>query len=852
MKIDQDISNWLEFYDKLNKDDKKDSKKRKREDNQNGLNELRLTGLENLYSHVKEQKLTGRNLTNFLTKLEFTFRMTKEYIKKDKNNNNSSSDDYMILLLLALCSVMIELIQDIKLESYEKGRKFNVVKYLEKSMEEISKNHKPFKLFKLSFGQVNDAIKKNKLENNKKQKEEEEEEQEDEVYEEFSENETSEEEEVYDNNGYVKDGFVVDDDYEDEDYDPYEDYEEYEEEEEEEPNYEEIINNSNSNNKKLNKKFLEEFNKFSEKYRNSSEKDIEYYCAQDKKVREEFLNKMKEINNSEITEEPILFKLINLNIPKDQKNHIINNYFSIVNSMHDNNKLKTWLNNVLKIPFGKYMGTDLKEIKKKDVTKFMHQLKNDMDSAVWGHEEAKRTIIQMMGQKITNPDSKGNVLGIWGPPGNGKTTLIKEGIAKAMNKPFVFISLGGAGDASFLDGHSYTYEGSVCGRIARGLMESKCMNPIIYFDELDKISTGSKGEEITNLLVHLIDPVQNSHFRDKYFHGIDLDLSKVTFIFSFNEPHNVNHILMDRIKTVETKYLLPVQKLHIAKNYMLPKIFEDIGINESSIQFPDSTINSIINKYTYEGGVRKMKTVLYSICRELNVRNMMKSKFHNRVVKFPFKVKSSYIKELVKEYREIDKEKIHDEDKIGIVNGMWAGSSGVGGILSIETMFYPSKSLLETKTTGSLEKVIKESIEVACSLAWSRLDEKQKVFWMNKWKDKPEGFHVHCPDGATPKDGPSAGAAITLAIYSLLTDNKVRHDVSMTGEINLKGKVTKIGGLEEKLQGAKFAGVKLALVPKENEKDLLKIKERNSKLLDSNFKVEIVENFDDVLSYALA
>jgi ATP-dependent Lon protease len=284
---------------------------------------------------------------------------------------------------------------------------------------------------------------------------------------------------------------------------------------------------------------------------------------------------------------------------------------------------------------------------------------------------------------------------------------------------------------------------------------------------------------------------------------------------------------------------------------MLPEIFEDIGIPSKSIDFSDKTINHIIGKYTYEGGVRKMKTVLYSICRELNVRNMMKTKFHRRVVKFPFKVKPSYVSELVKEYQEIDKEKIHKEDKVGIVNGMWAGSSGVGGILSIETMFYPSKGLLETKTTGSLEKVIKESIEVACSLAWNKIDDKKKKYWMDKWKEKPEGFHVHCPDGATPKDGPSAGAAITLAIYSLLTDNKIRHDISMTGEINLKGKVTKIGGLEEKLQGAKLAGVKLALVPKENEKDLIKIKERNNNLLDDNFEVKIIENFDDVMSLAL-
>ena len=194
---------------------------------------------------------------------------------------------------------------------------------------------------------------------------------------------------------------------------------------------------------------------------------------------------------------------------------------------------------------------------------------------------------------------------------------------------------------------------------------------------------------------------------------------------------------------------------------------------------------------------------------------------------------------------------IHDNNNVGIVNGMWAGSLGVGGILSIETMLYPSKSLLEIKATGSLEKVIKESIEVACSLAWNSISNEKKNFWMNRWKDKPEGFHIHCPEGATPKDGPSAGAALTLAIYSVLMNKKINHSISMTGEINLKGYVTKIGGLEEKLQGAKNAGVKLALIPKDNLKDLKLIKERNVDLLDNTFDVKAIETFDDVMKLAL-
>jgi ATP-dependent Lon protease len=185
----------------------------------------------------------------------------------------------------------------------------------------------------------------------------------------------------------------------------------------------------------------------------------------------------------------------------------------------------------MKLPFGEYKGLELTSIKSKDVSKFLNNLTDLMDSAVYGHDNAKKQIVNLMAQQIRNPSCQGSVIALYGPPGTGKTELIKKGIAKAMDKPFIFISLGGAQDSSFLDGHSFTYEGSIYGRIAQALIDAKCMNPIIYFDELDKVSEGHKGDEIINLLIHLIDPVQNKLFRDKYFYDIDLDLSKVTFIF---------------------------------------------------------------------------------------------------------------------------------------------------------------------------------------------------------------------------------------------------------------------------------------------------------------------------------
>jgi ATP-dependent Lon protease len=227
------------------------------------------------------------------------------------------------------------------------------------------------------------------------------------------------------------------------------------------------------------------------------------------------------------------------------------------------------------------------------------------------------------------------------------------------------------------------------------------------------------------------------------------------------------------------------------------------------------------------------------------------SKIDNKLVTFPFEIKKEHLKLLLKHKMEVDPDKIHDKPKCGIVNGLYAGSLGVGGVLPIEVVWVPAQNPLQLKATGHLEKVIKESTEVACSLAWNYLSENEKDKFLEFWKTKPMGFHIHCPEGAVPKDGPSAGAALTLALYSLLTNRKIRNDVAMTGEINLQGQVMAIGGLEEKLEGAKRAGVKLALVPKENKKHLDKIYERNVSLFDSSFRVEIIECFEDVIKHAL-
>ena len=806
--MNPDIENWLSH---LNKNKNKKRKRNNDETDENDdylINELRIMAIDSIEDLIKEYELSGRKLTIMLTNIEETLVHTKSSLLDTDINKEMS------LMIVAYTSIVNEIIEEIKLESYTKGKKFNVNKFL-KSLK--TKYDGPItkkkKLSKINF-EIEPPIKTTSIENK------------------------------------INDFIVEDSEYEstdDEDYDENDGKSRNKESEDESESGSEEENHGNHdyNKKGIIKDFLTEFKKSSDNKKFSKDEIMRCFSNLKEDDKKDLVDRLKRVNECLGRDEPVLFRILNMNVNDEIKKALLCKLDVINSSMGDNNKLKVWLDNAIKLPFGVYKGIDLQKIKNKRVPKFLTSLKTKMDNVVWGHDEAKHKIIQVMAQKIRNPECAGSVMGIWGPPGNGKTTLIKEGISKAMNKPFVFISLGGAQDSSFLEGHSYTYEGSIYGRIAQGIIASKCLDPIIYFDELDKVSGTKKGDEIINLLIHLIDPAQNSNFRDKYFHDINIDLSRVTFIFSFNDPSRVNYILLDRITCIETRYLTTSQKIHIAKNYLLPNILKDMGLNFNDICISDGQIKNMIDNFTGEGGVRKLKKMLYEICREINVLNLTTS------LKLPINIDDNLLSKLLKNFTKYTPEVIHDENKVGIVNGLWAGSLGVGGILPIETMLIPTNGYMEIKATGSLEKVIKESIDVALSVAWNHIEDRDKNKWLEKWKSNPDCFHIHCPEGAVTKDGPSAGAAITLVFYSRLLNKKINNELAMTGEINLRGEVTKIGGLEEKLQGAKNAGVKIVLIPKENEDDLEKIKLRNDSLFTNDFKIFTIKNFSDVLKYSI-
>ena len=585
----------------------------------------------------------------------------------------------------------------------------------------------------------------------------------------------------------------------------------------------------------------------------STERELlEVFGKLDKKSKRKTMTQVEEIINLSSDKTHSVMKILNYPLNNQTKANILKNWLTLAKSRDadDKHKLKTWFDILMTVPFGVTKGIDIGTIKPSNVKTFLDKLNKSMNDAVFGHDEAKRQIVQFMAQKIKNPKCKGNVLGIYGPPGNGKSSLVKEGIAKAMDKPFLFVSLGGAQDGAYLEGHGFTYTGSIHGRIVEGLIESKCMDPIIYFDELDKISKTHKGEEIKNILIHLTDPIQNAHFRDKYFHGIDIDLSKATIIFSYNDPDEVDPILLDRITKVNTKALTLQQKLNIAQNYLLQDIITDVGYKSGEITISDNVINTLIDKYTREGGVRKLKSLLYELVREINIAHMTKTALGDDLIFFPYEITENTVNHVFKKKHSIIPDKINPTPEIGYVNGLWANSYGCGGVLPIQARYFPSKSPLDVKTTGTLGKTIEESTSIASTLAWSLVPEEIQTHLQSVWKTNPSGIHIHFPDASTPKDGPSAGGAITLCLYSLLTGRPIRNDIAMTGEIDLHGKVCVIGGLESKMVGAKQAGVKMILYPKDNQKDVDLILERNPTFLE-NMEIHSVENISEVISYGL-
>jgi ATP-dependent Lon protease len=398
--------------------------------------------------------------------------------------------------------------------------------------------------------------------------------------------------------------------------------------------------------------------------------EIDYFkkkCSYKEQIN--IMNELKEINKHMNIDKPYRLLLLESKIPPNYKATVLqklNGMKMMEPSSSEYHKMKTWVDTFMRVPFGIYRSLSVNIGDGMMVCNdYMVNAKRTLDDCVYGMEDTKLQILQMIGQWITNPSAMGTAIAIYGDKGCGKTSIVKDGISKILGREFAFIALGGAGDSSFLEGHSYTYEGSVWGKIVQILIDSKCMNPVIYFDELDKVSNSSRGSEITSILTHLTDSTQNNQFHDKYFSEIDFDLSKCLFIFSYNDESSVNPILRDRMYRIQVKGYDTKDKIIIAKKYLLPKIREQVNFREGDIIIPDDVISYIVTNASMtqnEQGVRNLKRCLEIIYTKLNLfrlidesnTNMVLGKALDMEVKFPFTVSKKNVDTFIKNEQELN------------------------------------------------------------------------------------------------------------------------------------------------------------------------------------------------------
>ena len=388
--------------------------------------------------------------------------------------------------------------------------------------------------------------------------------------------------------------------------------------------------------------------------------DVKYFKTEiELENQQEIIDKLKIINQLFTVDKPYRIILLELQIPQHFKVVALKKITMLENmdpSVSEYFKLKNWIDTFMRIPFNKFSELPFNYNDGIDkCSDYMDKSIKTLNDSVFGLQDAKMQIMQLIGQWIVNPNAMGTAIAIKGPMGTGKTTLVKNGISKILNRPFALIALGGATDASTLEGHGYTYEGSTYGKIIDILINTKCSNPIIYFDELDKVSDSPKGEEIIGILTHLIDTTQNGCFHDKYFSEIDFDLSKALFIFSYNDESKINPILLDRMYKIGTKGYNLKEKNTISKDYLLPNISKQVNFEDGNIVFPEETVNYIIENYTdKEQGVRNLKRCLETIYTKLNLYRLVKPDSllfgNDKSIKleFPFTVTKKNVEELLK------------------------------------------------------------------------------------------------------------------------------------------------------------------------------------------------------------
>lgn len=514
-------------------------------------------------------------------------------------------------------------------------------------------------------------------------------------------------------------------------------------------------------------------------------------------------------------------KIENLPIKEEYKEHLrkeLSRLEYVSGASPESNVIRTYIDNVLDIPFGIYSDDNI------DIKKSREILNKDHH----GLKDVKERILEFLAVRKLKENMKGSILCLVGPPGVGKTSIVKS-VAESMNREYISMRLGGLGDESEIRGHRKTYIGAMPGRIITSLQRAKTLNPVLLLDEIDKISSDYRSDPASALL-EVLDPNQNFEFMDRYIE-IPVDLSRIMFVTTANTTQTIPRALMDRMEIIEISGYTEYDKKAIAKKYLVPKQIREHGLTPKQLNISDAVLEIIIKNYTRESGVRNLEREISKIVRKAAMK-IVEGSDNIRVSK--------------RNYREfLGREKVLDDDivktpQVGIVTGL-AWTQVGGELLQIEVNATKGKG--KVQLTGSLGDVMKESAMASLSYIKSIQEELQIP---EDYFEKTD-FHVHVPEGATPKDGPSAGITITVGLVSAITKRKVRQDIAMTGEVTLRGRVLPIGGLKEKSLAALRYGITNVIIPKQNERDL----EDFPKEVLSKMKFYPVSDMHEVLELAL-
>lgn len=546
-----------------------------------------------------------------------------------------------------------------------------------------------------------------------------------------------------------------------------------------------------------------------------SDSQKEYYLREKIRLMQEELG---DVNSKDSEVEKYYKKLAKLKCSKKIKDKIkreIDRYNNLNSNSPELGMIREYIEWMISLPWNIYT---------KD-TQNLSKVKETLDQSHFALEDVKERILEYLAVKENSNNLRSPILCLVGPPGVGKTSLALS-IAKSLNRKTAKISVGGINDEAEIVGHRRTYIGAIPGRIIQGIRKAGTSNPVFIIDEIDKMTKDIKGDPASALL-EVLDPEQNDKFFDHYIEE-DYDLSQVMFIATANYIEQIPYELRDRLEIIDISSYTEYEKLDIAKNHLIPKEIEEHGLTTLQVQISDDAIMHLIRNYTKEAGVRELQRMIASLLRKI-VKNLLLNEselfYHidkNEIEKYLGKTKYSFTEKL-------------DESQVGVVNGMAYTIFG-GDILPIEANLFKGKGNLVL--TGSLGDVMQES----CHIALDYIKSNMNLFKIDAKLFEENDIHIHVPEGAVNKDGPSAGVTITTTLISLFTNKKVNSDIAMTGEITLRGRVLPIGGLKEKIIGAHRANIKKVFIPKENERDLDEIPEN----IKSDIKFIVVKNYLDI------